>query len=312
MYTAICIPKYSINQMRLKLTLLGRSVVSIVYRDRILPQTRSPLERQTNRWHFVSKKANRNRIQEPTKTGEIEWFRFCKSGLWTPLKISASAPICGSKQTAWKSFDIPWHSISQSLKISKQTKLSNCFSNRLQIASSRASSRFRQTNSYRKSTTHISAAPIKETTRLILTTNETVYDLTELLSKQSNRLTEASRFRDNTRAKRDEVHFMNRNLNRIVDKLSEVMKSNVWILNRHFNGEPKIEDFQLEEQELGDVQDGGESITLLCKSVIISCFSELICEAEYLSVDPYQRTYMLRYPEGTPVIGTQVAKYVIS
>ena len=105
---------------------------------------------------------------------------------------------------------------------------------------------------------------------------------------------------------------MNRKLSRIVDKLPEEMKSNVWILNRHFKGEPKIEDFRLEEQELGDVQDGGESITVLCKFVIISCVSELICEAEYLSVDPYQRTYMLRYPEGTPVIGTQVAKYVIS
>lgn len=39
--------------------------------------------------------------------------------------------------------------------------------------------------------------------------------------------------------------------------------------------------------------------------------TELICETEFLSVDPYMRIYMSRLPSiPAPMIGTQVAKYV--
>lgn len=42
-----------------------------------------------------------------------------------------------------------------------------------------------------------------------------------------------------------------------------------------------------------------------------SFFSDVLVEALYLSVDPYMRKYMERYPVGVPMIGLQIAKYVL-
>ena len=39
-------------------------------------------------------------------------------------------------------------------------------------------------------------------------------------------------------------------------------------------------------------------------------FSEVLTEAEYLSVDPYMRAYMIGYKLPTDMIGGQVAKLV--
>lgn len=58
-----------------------------------------------------------------------------------------------------------------------------------------------------------------------------------------------------------------------------------------FKGEPKLSDIQLVEEDLPDLKNG-----------------EILIEAIYLSVDPYMRPYMTRYPVGTPMIGGQVAK----
>lgn len=41
------------------------------------------------------------------------------------------------------------------------------------------------------------------------------------------------------------------------------------------------------------------------------CFTEILTEAEYLSVDPYMRAYMIGYKLPTDMIGGQVAKYSI-
>lgn len=58
-----------------------------------------------------------------------------------------------------------------------------------------------------------------------------------------------------------------------------------------FKGEPKLSDFQLVEEDLPALKDG-----------------EVLIEALYLSVDPYMRPYMSRFPVGTQMIGGQVAK----
>lgn len=66
----------------------------------------------------------------------------------------------------------------------------------------------------------------------------------------------------------------------------------MWILKRPFDGWPKTSDFDLQEQTLRQIKDG-----------------ELICEAEWLSVDPYMRLAMDRinvFPN--EMVGTQVAK----
>lgn len=49
--------------------------------------------------------------------------------------------------------------------------------------------------------------------------------------------------------------------------------------------------------------------TFIIKKYFV-CVAELICEAEYLSVDPYMRVYVSRINSlPAPMIGTQVAKY---
>lgn len=68
-------------------------------------------------------------------------------------------------------------------------------------------------------------------------------------------------------------------------------KAKVFIYAKKFQGEPKLSDFQLQEEDLPAIQDG-----------------EFLAEAIYLSVDPYMRPYMSRFPVGSNMIGGQVAK----
>lgn len=58
-----------------------------------------------------------------------------------------------------------------------------------------------------------------------------------------------------------------------------------------FKGEPKLSDFQLVEEDLPALKDG-----------------EVQIEALFVSVDPYMRPYMSRFPVGSLMIGGQVAK----
>ncbi|XP_028660613.1 prostaglandin reductase 1-like [Erpetoichthys calabaricus] len=69
-----------------------------------------------------------------------------------------------------------------------------------------------------------------------------------------------------------------------------------WILKKHFLGFPKLSDFELKEEELPPLNDGG-----------------VLLEAEFLSVDPYMRPYStVLMKEGDVMIGTQVARVVES
>ncbi|XP_046982393.1 prostaglandin reductase 1-like [Schistocerca americana] len=67
------------------------------------------------------------------------------------------------------------------------------------------------------------------------------------------------------------------------------------VIARHFQGDPKPDDFRLEEEALPPLKDG-----------------QILCEAAYLSVDPYQRAYTHRHKVGQPMIGSQVALIVES
>lgn len=68
-----------------------------------------------------------------------------------------------------------------------------------------------------------------------------------------------------------------------------------WMYVKKFEGEPTSENFRLVEEELPALQDG-----------------EFLAQAEYLSVDPYMRPYMSRFPVGSLMIGGQIAKVVES
>ncbi|TRY73330.1 hypothetical protein TCAL_06038 [Tigriopus californicus] len=56
-----------------------------------------------------------------------------------------------------------------------------------------------------------------------------------------------------------------------------------WALRVHFQGAPKLEDFELVQEELEPLQDG-----------------EIFYQSEFISVDPYQRNYTLRMPIPPP------------
>ncbi|KAK7872299.1 hypothetical protein R5R35_002756 [Gryllus longicercus] len=74
-----------------------------------------------------------------------------------------------------------------------------------------------------------------------------------------------------------------------------MVRAKKFILVRHFDGEPKPTDFKLVTEELPALKDG-----------------EVLAEAEFLSVDPYMRVYVLRGPAGGTMIGTQVARVLES
>ncbi|KAF0294875.1 Prostaglandin reductase 1 [Amphibalanus amphitrite] len=73
------------------------------------------------------------------------------------------------------------------------------------------------------------------------------------------------------------------------------MKAEKFTLVRHFDGYPKTTDFKLESEELPPLKDG-----------------EVLCEAEFLSVDPYMRPYTMSMTPPFTMIGGQVAKVVES
>lgn len=68
-----------------------------------------------------------------------------------------------------------------------------------------------------------------------------------------------------------------------------------YVLTKYFQGEPKKSDFKIVEEELPELNEG-----------------EILTEAEYLSVDPYMRAYMIGYKLPTDMIGGQVAKIIAS
>ncbi|XP_062533968.1 prostaglandin reductase 1-like [Armigeres subalbatus] len=68
-----------------------------------------------------------------------------------------------------------------------------------------------------------------------------------------------------------------------------------WIYARKFNGEPKLDDFRLEEELMPEIRDG-----------------EFLAKAEFLSVDPYMRIYILSYPVESVMIGGQIAQVLES
>ncbi|XP_021912964.1 prostaglandin reductase 1-like isoform X3 [Zootermopsis nevadensis] len=74
-----------------------------------------------------------------------------------------------------------------------------------------------------------------------------------------------------------------------------MVKTKKFILAKHFVDEPKESDLQLVEDDLPALKD-----------------REILCEAVWLSVDPYMRPYSNRFPTGVTMIGTQVAKVVES
>lgn len=73
--------------------------------------------------------------------------------------------------------------------------------------------------------------------------------------------------------------------------LATMVKAQKFIYVKEFDGEPNASNFELVDEKLPEIQDG-----------------EFLAKAEFLSVDPYMRPYMARYPLGVTMIGGQVAK----
>lgn len=66
----------------------------------------------------------------------------------------------------------------------------------------------------------------------------------------------------------------------------------VWTYAKEFKGEVQLDNFKLVEEDLRDIKDG-----------------ELLAEALFLSVDPYQRSFQLQFPLKSVILGRQVARY---
>ncbi|KAG6452763.1 prostaglandin reductase 1 [Manduca sexta] len=73
------------------------------------------------------------------------------------------------------------------------------------------------------------------------------------------------------------------------------VKAQKYVLTKYFQGEPKNTDFKIIEEDLPELKDG-----------------EILTEAEYISVDPYMRAYMVGYKLPVDMIGGQVAKIIAS
>lgn len=73
------------------------------------------------------------------------------------------------------------------------------------------------------------------------------------------------------------------------------VKCRKWTLKSHFSGLPKREDLEIVEEQLPELKDG-----------------EFLCEAVWLSVDPYMRPYTRNLPLGSTMIGAQVARVIAS
>lgn len=73
------------------------------------------------------------------------------------------------------------------------------------------------------------------------------------------------------------------------------VRAKKWVLIKQFDGFPKHTDFELHEETLPPLQEG-----------------EYLCQAEWISVDPYQRAYMINYQVPVPMIGLQVARVLES
>jgi prostaglandin reductase 1 len=76
---------------------------------------------------------------------------------------------------------------------------------------------------------------------------------------------------------------------------SNALKARKFMYVKEFRGEPTAANFQLVEEELQPLKDG-----------------EVLAAAQYLSVDPYMRPYMLNYKAPCLMIGGQMAKIVES
>ncbi|CAL8110122.1 unnamed protein product [Orchesella dallaii] len=74
------------------------------------------------------------------------------------------------------------------------------------------------------------------------------------------------------------------------------MKTRKIVLSNRFNGLPKPEDFAIKEEELPDVLKDGE----------------ILCQAEWISVDPYMRMRASTLNLGDAMIGMQVARVLKS
>jgi len=62
-----------------------------------------------------------------------------------------------------------------------------------------------------------------------------------------------------------------------------------WVLKKHFIGLPKIEDFELVEEEVGELDD-----------------REILFKSEFLSVDPYQRPFSQQFSPPMTMLGSSV------
>jgi len=84
--------------------------------------------------------------------------------------------------------------------------------------------------------------------------------------------------------------------------VSNAISAQKFIFAKRFNGLPEHDNFSLEEEELPELKTGGYQLDncfmYVLLVLILDGFTDILCEALYLSVDPYMRPYSLGWPLG--------------
>lgn len=71
------------------------------------------------------------------------------------------------------------------------------------------------------------------------------------------------------------------------------IKARKWLNKKPFQGLPKKDDFEIVEEELPAMKDGGsQDMQNMMPYFMIIIFTEFIVEAQFITVDPYLRCYI--------------------
>lgn len=73
--------------------------------------------------------------------------------------------------------------------------------------------------------------------------------------------------------------------------IRSIMRAQKFLYVKEFRGFPTLDNFRLTEEELEPIKDG-----------------EFLAKALYLSVDPYMRSFMLRFEPPALMVGGQIAE----
>jgi prostaglandin reductase 1 len=87
------------------------------------------------------------------------------------------------------------------------------------------------------------------------------------------------------------------------------MMARKFVLAKRINGKPELSDFQLVEESLPELADGGITFNFRFMISHFENLLEILVKAEWLSMDPFIRIALSSIEIGQTIPGAQVARY---